>query len=187
MPSTLVDHPSEGVALLIEQYQNKPRMKGILTSYLDEIQELEVASYEVANGYFADSAVGAQLEVLGRVVGQPRRGLDDDTFRAFINARVAANISSGTLPDLIRVVLLAVSSQSDAWDPDVEYWVIHPNTTVFYLGGFSNSVAIAVGEVVRDAAEAKDAIDVLVTEDPDNAFRWDVGPGWDVGNLVYAV
>ncbi len=185
--SEIVQHSSEGLALLIEQYKNKPRLAGFLTSYLDEVQEAETALSEIANGYFIDSAAAAQLEVLGRIVGQERRGQDDDTYRAFISARIAANISSGTLPDLIRVVTLAVSSQTDAWTPQIEYWVIHPNTTVFYLGGFSNVVAAAVAELARDAAEAKDAIDVLVSEDPDNAFRWNSGPGWGAGNLVHAV
>jgi len=46
---------------------------------------------------------GAQLDRIGRLVGQARAGADDDHFRYYLRARIAANRSRGTVDDLIRV------------------------------------------------------------------------------------
>ena len=46
---------------------------------------------------------GVQLDRIGRLVGQPRSGADDESYRYYLRARIAANRSNGTVDDLIRV------------------------------------------------------------------------------------
>jgi hypothetical protein len=46
---------------------------------------------------------GVQLDRIGRLVGQARAGADDEHFRYYLRARIAANRSRGTVDDLIRV------------------------------------------------------------------------------------
>lgn len=59
-----------------------------------------------------DTAVGAQLDVLGKLVGEDRDGLDDATYRRYIRARVATNKSDGLIKDLIKITRLLLD------DPD---------------------------------------------------------------------
>lgn len=102
-----IDHVQAGLALLISQYQGKPRLAALLSSYLRRIQELDDAAIEVLIARLIDSAVAAQLVVIGRIVGQVNEGSwDDNTFRLFIKARIRANKSNGHADDVIDVVNL---------------------------------------------------------------------------------
>jgi hypothetical protein len=182
----VVDHVAEGLALLIDQYKGRPRLEGMLRSYLEEIQEFEVAAHQVLNGYIVDNAVGAQLDVIGRVVGQKRKGQSDETFRVYLRARIAANRSRGTTNDLLRVLSLATSSPDDGWDPTVEY-EIPPRAILVFLDGYGIDLAPAVAELLRDAKLTTLRIDVLAHETPAEVFRWDTGPGWNVGSFAAVI
>lgn len=59
-------------------------------------------------------AVGAQLDVIGKIVGQPRNGLDDDLYRRYILARISVNRSRGVASDLIRITRLVLTGIDDA-------------------------------------------------------------------------
>lgn len=102
-----VDHVQAGLGLLLSQYQGKPRIAALLSSFLRRIQELDDAAIEVLIARLIDNAIGAQLLVIGRIVGQPNEGSwDDDTYRIFIKARIRANQSNGHGDDVIDVVNL---------------------------------------------------------------------------------
>lgn len=102
-----IDHVQAGLALLLSQYQNKPRIAALLSSFLRRIQELDDAAIDVLIARLIDNAVAAQLVVIGRIVGQPNEAdWDDDTYRIFIKARIRANKSSGHGDDVIDVVNL---------------------------------------------------------------------------------
>jgi hypothetical protein len=108
MPLTKIDdHVEQGLALLISQYRDKPRIAALLSSYLRRVQELEDAIFDVLVARLIDNAVGAQLAAIGRIVGQTNEGnWDDDTYRLFIKARIRANQSNGHGDDVIDVLNL---------------------------------------------------------------------------------
>ncbi len=56
------DVADDGVSLYISIYKNKPKFEAWLRSYLDEIQELETAIWEVINGRIFPTAIGQQLD-----------------------------------------------------------------------------------------------------------------------------
>ena len=51
-----------------------------------------------------DTAVGVQLDVIGRIVGQDRGTFDEDTYRTFLQGRILVNRSSGTVDQMIELV-----------------------------------------------------------------------------------
>ena len=56
-----------------------------------------------------DNAVGAQLDVLGALVGRKRNGItDDEIYRRYIRAQISANKSDGVRADLLTVARLIV-------------------------------------------------------------------------------
>jgi hypothetical protein len=72
-------------------------------------QRLEDAAQQVLAGYQLDSAIGAQLDVIGLLVGQERAGLSDSNYRRYIRARISANRSSGTVEEILQVIGLVLN------------------------------------------------------------------------------
>lgn len=107
-----VGHVEAGLSRLIERWKadTRPNMGKLLAPLLEECQELENAIWSVIYGRTIDYAEGEQLDMLGRIVGQPRNGLDDDAYRAHVNARIRINRSFGTSNDVIAVIRLIDSA-----------------------------------------------------------------------------
>lgn len=113
----VTDHADQGVALLLDQYKEKPRLEAWMRSFLDEVQELEDATFEVLESRDVDNAEDAQLELLGRVVGQVRVGPTDEVFRLFIKVRIRINRSHGKAVDVIEVGRLATDGRTQKFYP----------------------------------------------------------------------
>lgn len=105
-------HVETGLSRLITRWSadERPAIAAILASYLEEAQELENAIWFVIYGRMLDYAEGAQLDMLGRIVGQPRNGLPDDRYVVHIRARIRINRSIGTPDDVIDVLRLVDSA-----------------------------------------------------------------------------
>ncbi len=100
-------HNEEGLALFIDRYKNKPRMAALLTIFMNQIQDLEDALFELITDRTIDAAIGVQLDILGDIVGQPdRAGLSDDNYRTIIRARIKVNRSDGHGDQMIEILLL---------------------------------------------------------------------------------
>ena len=76
--------------------------------YAAQLQELETAILEVLVETRLANAVGVQLDVIGKIVGVERSSSTDDRYRALINAQIATNLASGTVPELLEIVGLVV-------------------------------------------------------------------------------
>jgi hypothetical protein len=83
-------------------------IKKLLRSLAGSAQDVENALQQFYTGFSIDAAVGAQLNILGKIVGQDRNGMDDDHYRRAIRARISVNRSKGTIRDILRVADLIV-------------------------------------------------------------------------------
>jgi hypothetical protein len=99
-----VQHFEEGVELFITQYKAKPRLAALLRSWLIEAQVLEDTFLEIIEARSLDTAVGAQLDTLGKIVGEFRNDRTDELYRTYIRARIRANLSFGTPDDVLEVL-----------------------------------------------------------------------------------
>lgn len=104
----VADHVESGIALLISQYKDKPRLAALLASYLRRVQELEDAAWDVLISRMIDVATGVHLDTLGKIVGQPRNHPDDDVYRVYVRARIRANSSLGHPDDVIETAQIAL-------------------------------------------------------------------------------
>ncbi len=160
------DHADQGVALLLEQYQNKPRIEGWLRSYLDEVQELEDVAWDVLILRLIDNASDEQLNVIGRLVGELRKDHDDATYRIFIAVRIRVNRSKGHASDVLEVLAMldTTARRFDEVRPAnihfefAEPMVLDPQDVHDTL---SDTKAGGVGLVM-----------VVPTTDSDNQFLW---------------
>ena len=105
-----VEHVLQARARLIIQYETKPRVDALLCVYVDQIQLLEDALWQLQTLRTIDLGEGVQLDGIGEIVGQERQGLSDADYRPLLRARVRANRSSGTVPDLIAVACAALDN-----------------------------------------------------------------------------
>jgi len=94
----------------ISQYQGKPRLLAWILSYVRRCQELEDAAWDVILRRMIDNAENAQLDTIGKIVGQLRNGQDDPTYRIYITARIRINRSHGHPDDVISVLQLIESA-----------------------------------------------------------------------------
>lgn len=102
-------HTAQALGRLIARWQ-KPNIRALLATYTDELQEIETMLWDVIVSRFPDYAEGTQLDTLGKIVGEPRAGKSDGSYRARIKARIRINQSFGNPVDVIGVLRTADSA-----------------------------------------------------------------------------
>jgi hypothetical protein len=162
MPITRIDdHAEQAVGLLIEQYQNKPRLEALLLSYVDEAQDLENAFWDVFWKRLIDNAEGAQLDTIGSIVGEARRSRPDSIYRLYVLARIRINWSHGHPRDVIEVLRIVDPATFTFFEQfpaacDVEYdgAPAASGQDLANLGGAAVSAGVRFGVVLGDELES---------------------------------
>ncbi len=99
--------------LFLDQFHDSYIMNQFTKAFLDESTELENLCQDLYDDRNLDSAVGVQLEQIGRLIGEVRNGRDDETYRQAIKLRIAINTSEGTVQDIINVLNLLYGDDVD--------------------------------------------------------------------------
>ena len=101
---TPADHTTEGRAQLLFHLYDKPRMLSIMDAFLDECDSVEDLAYAVLVGRSVYTAIGEQLDTLGKLVGQERGEMVDDEYRIFILVRILVNRSRGRRANIVHIL-----------------------------------------------------------------------------------
>jgi Protein of unknown function (DUF2612) len=160
------------------------KFQTLMSILLAPFQDVENALIQLLNQRGVDTAVGAQLDVLGRVVGQLRGGLDDDTYRRYIRARVAANRSDGKREDVVRVCQLVLVDLTAA---EIKVHREGTATLVVFIDGVAITGEIATALITFLEAAVSNGVRIILRysiSPPASVFRLDSGPGLDVGHLA---
>lgn len=96
----ITDYASRIRALLLSQYAKAPRMQGLVAAGSNRATELESEFFAIREGFRLSTAVGDQLDMLGRVYRVERAGMADTAFRAAIRMKAAMAIS-GTVDEIL--------------------------------------------------------------------------------------
>ena len=80
----------------------------LLTALVTPCTAIEAAFQQLFTERFVDTAIGAQLDIVGKIVGQDRNGMSDDDYRRYCRARIATNRSRGTVEDLLKIAGLVI-------------------------------------------------------------------------------
>lgn len=108
----ITTHSDQAVDRLHGKHKGKANIESFLRILIDPIQDIETVLIQLDTERLIGTAIGEQLNVLGRVVGQLRDGLSNDDYRRFIRARIAANKSKGRWEDLIVVTRLILAVEA---------------------------------------------------------------------------
>lgn len=113
------DHKARAVAMLLSQFQDKPRIVALVEALAEGVQLQEDDTFSLIVSRTLKASAGALLDQWGTLVGEPRGGFEDIDYRRFIDARMLANRSEGTLDHLIAVLALATGApvKSDELSP----------------------------------------------------------------------
>lgn len=149
----VTDHEEQAYGLLLDQYAEKPRIAALLASYTQEVQELEDAIWGVRIGRFLDNAEGAQLDVIGKLVDEPRNDRPDNIYKVLIAGKIRVNWSHGHPDDVIAVVRLVQGTENthryvDAFPASLE--IVFQNDFVETDRGF---VAPELEQVIADLVQ----------------------------------
>lgn len=109
LPEPNTKHVEDARKLLISQYQKKPVIQGFLDSYIRRLQDAEDVLWDIVDAFILDNATGAQLNVLGNLVLEPRRGRTDPEYRVSIRIKILVNRSRGRIEDIVAVAGLSNS------------------------------------------------------------------------------
>jgi hypothetical protein len=124
LPVKETDHEGKGLSLLTGD-NRKQNIKAIASVGLRQTQKIENAIFDVINSRILDNAVGVQLDLWGKIVGQPRGNYGDIAYRAAIRIKILVNISKGRTSDLLKIIQLCVpDAQAYYWDTGLAKYVV---------------------------------------------------------------
>lgn len=116
MTAHITDHKSAALARLAQQLKGKTKLELFMGAFASRYQGPEDALWQLYTERWLDTAVGVQLDVLGRIIGQPRgNSTDDAAYRLRLRARQRANRSSGTVEQILSVFTALGIPVADLW------------------------------------------------------------------------
>lgn len=170
---------------LYTQFRNKVTWELWITEVLaPQFQDLEDSAQTLLTLLDIDNSEGVQLDRIGRLVGQPRLGTVDETYKLYLHARVAANASTGTPEDLYRVFRALLGTAVTLVITTYPF-----KSFLLRIGGAITATQGAVAATFLRAAKESGARAALEWEESSDGavFHYDIGPGYDVGRLGGAV
>lgn len=183
MSLTIVDNQVEtAIRRLLYQFKDKPNFEAFVTAFVQQFQDIEDVIGQLLTDRQVDTATGENLNILGRIVGQPREGRTDADYRIWIKARIQINKSSGLTEEIYNVLKL-ITGFMDVGDFQIEeldypasfFMTINPA-----LESLDPQIIYDVIDEMRSACIAF-SIFYHIT---DPVFAFDVGPGFDQGHLA---
>jgi hypothetical protein len=170
------DHVDEAIANLIEQFKNKPVIAGYLTAWVNQIQDLEDAAFDTLVGRLFPYAEGAQLDGIGRIVGEDRGGRTDIVYREALNARVLINKCEGTPEQIIEIFELLTNQE-------VELLEYYPAALELTIPNYVNLDEFNPARMSGYLNGVKPAgVLAHLVYHPFNPFQFDTGLGFDQGH-----
>lgn len=180
----VADHIARALSRLVQQFPKSGSVAGLVSVAAGRCQGVEDALFSLIEGRLLDTAEGVQLDALGRLVKQPRNGLDDDTYRLRIRVRIRLNRSSGTGPELTRIFSLLQPTnvvELQEYPPAGLHLLLQEPITA--------TEAADLTDVLGDAVSAGVHALLVWTESPDaDVFTFDSGGlGFDAGHLAGSI
>jgi len=100
----ITDHAQAAKDRLLFQYKGKVNIEALLDSLGgQQIQDLEDILFDINSRLDIENSEGVQLDNIGIIVGQPRSGQDDITYRLFLRAKAGRNVSEGDIERVLSV------------------------------------------------------------------------------------
>jgi hypothetical protein len=176
-----LNHVAEALDNLVQQFKGKGNLALFITSWVNEVQELEGMWFDLLQNRWIATAIGAQLDGLGSIVGEDRRGRSDAEYRIAIIARVGINTGSGTPEDVIKYVTTVTNGAN------VELAEYFPAAiTVRAVAALTVAEATIIGNLLKEIKAAGVKVDFIYGVSPESELKkFDTaGQGFDQGKFA---
>jgi hypothetical protein len=135
----LKDHTQEAEDLLLWQWRDSPNVKGLLKSFTENLQFVEDSLFQLLDERGLYTAIGEQLDVLGRIVGEDRYGRSDEPYRVALIGRVTANNSDGSTEEAMQTLRAITQAEH------ITFFEHYPASVHYYAsGGVTNGIVAAL-------------------------------------------
>lgn len=160
-----IDVLTSGMGKLLYQWKDSPNLQALMRALLLQLKDVETTFYQLLNQRGIYTAFGAQLDVLGKLVGETRNGRDDETFRQAILGGISVNRASGTIND-VKYTAKIISNSSFA-----ALFEHYPLATYIFVPAY---VSAAGEKAIDDSHMGGVRTRVLWTEEPENIIYPDL-------------
>lgn len=118
----------EAQDLLLHQFAHATKLKGLVRCLVKPLDEVLDAIHALEKGRYITQACGQTLDVIGSIVGQPRSGLSDEDYRAFIKVGIHLNNGLGTPEHVLTIIRILYGKK-----PHIEISERPPEHVLFVL------------------------------------------------------
>jgi hypothetical protein len=181
MFNQITTHVTDALGRLLGQYQGATNLRNLLTALVNPIQDIEDELTEMNVARYLGGATGAQLDILGSIVGIPRgTGISDATYAQQIAGQVKINTSQGQPEQVIQAFQLFTGGNTVILQELIAA-VILQSTWLPPDQASADAVFLLLLEVLPAGVRCSG----IVSFDPDMAFAYDgalPGYGYDDGS-----
>jgi len=163
----------------------KPRIMALIYALSKGTQTQENLNFALIVDRSIDTAVGANLDQWGTVVGELRDGATDTDYRVYIKARIMANTGSAYINDMIRMFQLLTAPST------VRHQSLFPGAIKLYAvrsSLMSDVRAARVARLMEDARPNGKALILIEALTGYYGFQEDVSAsGFNVGRFARVI
>jgi len=141
-----MSYVADALARITSQFEQSPKVLALLAAIIGPLDSLQATSDSVKTERWIDTAIGAQLDGCGYIIGETRQGRDDDAYREAIRFRVFVNISEGTPAAMMKGLDYLIDSD------DKQYLEVYPATVLLF--GDGPNVPTGIQAQIQDLAPA---------------------------------
>lgn len=126
----LIDHSEKALSRQLWQFKESPNFSKLLNIYALESQEVEDTLQDLLYNRSVFTATGINLDIVGNLVGETRKGRPDDPdYRQAILRRIARNTSDAT-PEIIMGIILSMTQATKTC-----IWEYYPVNACYLTNG----------------------------------------------------
>lgn len=100
----IYDYKNRYKNVILEQFKNSKNLTKILEIKGLYRNERQALLFSIINNFLLDTAIGVQLDIIGKIVLLDRNGRGDDSYRTLLKVKIKINNSSGQPEIIIRAV-----------------------------------------------------------------------------------
>ena len=141
-------------ALLIEQWRKSEYMKKYIKAFLTPMKRIEKTLDDLQKYRYILTASGAQLDIIGEIVGVSRGGLLDTEYRIAIIFKIYLNRSHGT-PEILIAFVKNLTEASKV------HYIEHHPATVEIIFTTNKPVPVNLKRIIEDVAPS--GVEILLT------------------------
>ena len=159
----------EAESLILHQFAQSPKLKGLIRGLVKPFQEVLDNLEDLHHGGYITKAYGERLDILGDIVGQPRRDMGDDDYRAWIDVGIRLNIGSGTPEDVLAIISILCGRKPNALMHE------YGNDVVFTFLALPKTSLKAFFAIIQSAVPVT-TLCHFIRADKAPVFRFDTSP-----------